>query len=41
MLDGMYLAILIGAGLVALSILTSLLSFRLGAPLLLALRARA
>src|SRR5688500_12722770 len=36
MLDGMYLAILIGAGLVALSILTSLLSFRLGAPLLLA-----
>jgi cell volume regulation protein A len=36
MLDGMYLAILIGASLVALSILTSLLSFRLGAPLLLA-----
>lgn len=35
MLDTMNLAVLIGAGLVVLSVLTSLVSFRVGAPLLL------
>ena len=35
MFDAMYLAILIGASLVALSSLTSLLARRAGAPLLL------
>ncbi|HET6468567.1 MAG TPA: potassium/proton antiporter [Geminicoccaceae bacterium] len=35
MLEGMNLVILIGAGLIALSIFTSLASFRIGAPLLL------
>lgn len=35
MLEGMNLAILIGAGLVTVSIFTSLVSFRVGAPLLL------
>jgi len=34
-LEGMNLAILVGAGLVAVSIFTSLVSFRVGAPLLL------
>ena len=35
MLEGMNLAILLGAGLVFVTILTSLISFRVGAPLLL------
>ncbi|HSK41010.1 MAG TPA: potassium/proton antiporter [Arenibaculum sp.] len=35
MLEAMNLAILIGAGLIAVSVLTSLISFRVGAPLLL------
>jgi potassium/hydrogen antiporter len=35
MLDAMNLAILIGAGLIAVSVFTSLISFRVGAPLLL------
>lgn len=35
MLDAMNLAILIGAGLIAVSVFTSLVSFRVGAPLLL------
>ncbi len=35
MLDAMNLAILIGAGLVTISVFTSLISFRVGAPLLL------
>lgn len=35
MIDAMNLSILIGAGLIAVSILTSLISFRVGAPLLL------
>jgi len=35
MVDAMNLAILIGAGLIAVSVFTSLLAFRIGAPLLL------
>ncbi|WP_158045795.1 potassium/proton antiporter [Skermanella pratensis] len=35
MIDMMSLAILVGAGLIAISVLTSLISFRVGAPLLL------
>src|SRR5512144_127524 len=35
MLEAMNLAILIGAGLIAVSTFTSLISFRIGAPLLL------